>query len=374
MLYYFGGKFSPWTRGHFKVLDALCQKIADEGSWNKGDQIIIGLIDLPDLQHSGIAGHVLCSSEEYREELISSTLNYIYNKYWFTKDGINFVYQKKKCTYEFLKDYCKDHLLAPLEGNVTLVLGQDEYDDLVSSTKDHLVESFHLVDNVVPKWKYADELMEICKFFTYARDKDGTDISATKVREIFHRNPYTAYDEVKNYIFKSSFNLIKSNHCYWQYGFEDEYRRDETNALKKYDIEKFPRPSATVDMMIIDGSNNILLIRRKNFPYKGFWALPGGFLDINEDETLEEAASRELFEETDISFNFKRIHQFRTYSDMGTDPRGRIVDTVYVAKDKQWWPKAGDDACEFGWFKMSELPRMAFNHRQIIEDYLSTGK
>lgn len=373
MLYYFGGKFNPWTRAHFNVLDSLCKKIEDDKSWNsETDQILIGIVKLP--ANTEIKGHALCSSEEYREEMIQPSIRLLYKKYSFlesSKLDIRITYQNNPSTYEFLDEYCNKHEIADWINNVTLILGEDEYADLIKSAC-----------CASTSWKYADKLSKM-HIYTVPRESSNSIISSTKVREIFHRNPYTTYDEVKDYISKTTFDLIKSWHHYWQYGYEDEYRREENNALKNYDITKFPRPSATVDIIIIKNAekndetvdktpvDNVLLIRRKNFPYKGYWALPGGFLDINEDESLEEAASRELLEETDIIFKFEPIDQFRTYSNIGTDPRGRIVDTVYVAKDDKWWPKAGDDACEFGWFKITELPRMAFNHRQIIDDYLN---
>jgi len=376
MLYYFGGKFNPWTRAHFNILDSLLQQIEFDKSWScENDQILIGITTLP--KDTEIKGHMLCSSEEYREELIRPSINHFYKKYSFLKReklNISIVYQNNPSTYEFLQAYCITHSIVDWEHGTTLVLGEDEFLDLTNSTSDKIGTN-------KPKWKHADELSKF-SVFVVKRDSVGDKTSSSKVREIFHRNPYASYDDVKEYISKPVFDLIKSWHHYWQYGQEDEYRREENKAIKNYDITKFPRPSATVDMVIIKSANKVatedekcspdevLLIRRKNFPYKGFWALPGGFLDINEDESLEEAATRELMEETDISFNFKPIDQFRTYSNIGTDPRGRIVDTVYVAKDLNWWPKAGDDACEFGWFKMTELPRMAFNHRQIIDDLL----
>ena len=116
------------------------------------------------------------------------------------------------------------------------------------------------------------------------------------------------------------------------------------------------------------------MIRRRGHPYKGFWALPGGFLDMN-DRNLESAAKRELREEAlpDV-IGFDSV-QFKTYSDKGTDPRTRIVDVVFATR-LAWIDlnknKAGDDAAETHIFPVDELPRLGFNHGQIIREYFES--
>lgn len=380
MLYYFGGKFNPWTRGHYKVLDALCEHIQTSGCWKEGDQILIGVTEVRD--DTGIKGHHLCSSEEYRMDLIRPSLRELESKYSFLKEhpGMFLTFQDTPYTYEFLKGYCEKHCIETWKNNdITLVLGDDEFNDLCESSSSNKDEFGRSLTAAVKKWKYADELLRM-KAFVVKRVGISDIVSSTRVRDIFYRNPYTSYDDVKDYLSKSVFDNIKSWHYYWQQGYEDEYRKEETVYLKGYDAGKYPRPSATVDMIVVmqsiigKGSDKVLLIRRKNFPFKGFWALPGGFLDINDDLTLEEAAERELMEETEIHWQFKPCDQFRTYSDMGTDPRCRVVDTVYAVKGPDWYVKAGDDAAELDWFDIDKLPRMAFNHRQIIEDYLHSSK
>lgn len=370
MVYYFGGKFNPWTRGHEDVLSKLCEKIRSDHDWNPSDLIVIGVTKLKD--ESGVRGHQLCSSEEYRIMSIAPAVRRLQKAFPFTDGKIDIVCQTKDYTYEFLEEFMKKHKTVTEDWmkNITLVLGEDELIDLENSTTVKQKSGYKPVHTY---WMYADELSKL-PCFAYKRDNG---ISATKVREILHRNPYVSYDEVKQYIHKSTFDVIKSYHIYWQFGHEDEYRRVENNRMKEYDITKFPRPSATVDIMVIkhaehDPTDKILLIRRKNYPYLGFWALPGGFLDINEDESLEEAAQRELNEEAGIFFKFTRNNQFRTYSDMGVDPRGRIIDTVFVTVGDNWVAIAGDDASEVCWFNIDDLPRMAFNHRQIIEDYVQS--
>jgi 8-oxo-dGTP diphosphatase len=127
-------------------------------------------------------------------------------------------------------------------------------------------------------------------------------------------------------------------------------------------------PLLTVDMIIDPGGPGdprIILVRRKNPPYG--WALPGGFVDYG--ETVEEAAVREALEETGLQIELQR--QFHAYSDPSRDPRGHMVSVVFTARARGV-PKGGDDAAEARVFSVEDLPQdIVFDHREIIEDYLS---
>ena len=123
-------------------------------------------------------------------------------------------------------------------------------------------------------------------------------------------------------------------------------------------------PIPTVDI-IIELKGGVVLIKRKN-PPEG-WALPGGFVDYG--ETLEYAAAREAKEETGLDIEL--IRQFHTYSDPRRDPRHHTITTVYVAK-AQGTAIAGDDAKEAGVFRKEALPeKIAFDHKEILNDYFS---
>lgn len=127
----------------------------------------------------------------------------------------------------------------------------------------------------------------------------------------------------------------------------------------------------TVDVVLVKEENNIekiLLIKRKNDPFKDSWALPGGFVDENED--LEIAAKRELEEETCIKCT--KLKQVGAYGKPFRDPRSHVVSIAYkgvVAADTIG--KAADDAKELAWFAVNELPSLAFDHIDIITDALS---
>ena len=129
----------------------------------------------------------------------------------------------------------------------------------------------------------------------------------------------------------------------------------------------YPRPSVTADIAIFSNNNEnqqILLIRRGNNPFKGQWALPGGFIEM--DETLAAAAVRELKEETGLSI--PGLTQFRTYGDPGRDPRGRTISVVFYgfANPAKVKVAGGDDAADARWFSVDALPALAFDHEEIL--------
>jgi 8-oxo-dGTP diphosphatase len=129
---------------------------------------------------------------------------------------------------------------------------------------------------------------------------------------------------------------------------------------------EYPRPSVTVDIVIVtkEAKPCVLLIRRKHPPFEGQWALPGGFIDM--DESLEESARRELLEETGVRTG--KLVQLATFGDPGRDPRGRTISVVYLARvdPKQFKPRAADDAAEVAWFPLHRPPPLAFDHRAIL--------
>jgi 8-oxo-dGTP diphosphatase len=129
----------------------------------------------------------------------------------------------------------------------------------------------------------------------------------------------------------------------------------------------YPRPAVTADIIVLRKDNNlhfVLLIERKQSPFEGMWALPGGFLNM--DETLEEAALRELQEETGITGI--KLEQFYTFSKVNRDPRHRTITTVFIGyTDDHISPVAGDDAAKAQWFALDKLPQLAFDHGMVME-------
>jgi len=132
---------------------------------------------------------------------------------------------------------------------------------------------------------------------------------------------------------------------------------------------KYPRPALTVDAIVFTIINNqkyVLLIERGKEPFLGKWALPGGFVEM--DELLENACVRELQEETGLEV--EEMKQFRTYDEINRDPRHRTISVVYsVEVARQLEVKGSDDAAKAAWHSLSDLPELAFDHHRILSDF-----
>ena len=130
---------------------------------------------------------------------------------------------------------------------------------------------------------------------------------------------------------------------------------------------KYPRPAVTADCVVItkEAEPKVLLIQRGADPYKGCWAFPGGFMNM--DETTEQCAIRELEEETGLKVS--TIHQIGAYSKVDRDPRGRTITVAYLAIVDEPLAVCGqDDAAKAEWFPISSLPHLAFDHQDIMND------
>ena len=129
----------------------------------------------------------------------------------------------------------------------------------------------------------------------------------------------------------------------------------------------YPKPSVTVDVVIITLRGEelqVLLIKRDLAPHKGKWAVPGGFVHI--DESLESAARRELHEETGVADVY--LEQLYTFGDPGRDPRGRVISVAYIALvPAPLAVEAGSDAREARWWPLNKLPALAFDHDKILQ-------
>jgi 8-oxo-dGTP diphosphatase len=139
-------------------------------------------------------------------------------------------------------------------------------------------------------------------------------------------------------------------------------------------IYDWPRPMAAADAAVFGffaGKAKVLLVYRKYEPFKGKWALPGGFVNI--DEELEDAAARELAEETGLTgIHLEQIHAF---GNIGRDPRGRVITVTFmgIVIKGQKRIKAGDDAAKARWFDIGKLPKdLAFDHNEVVR--LAIGK
>ncbi len=155
---------------------------------------------------------------------------------------------------------------------------------------------------------------------------------------------------------------------------------DEKSFLASYKPKDYPRPAVAVDLVIltiVDAQLRVLLVKRKEHPFKDAWALPGGFLRVGESadaqgEDLEAAAKRELHEETGLSSDRIFLEQLYTFGKSGRDPRMRVVSVAYIAlvrPDLAPIVRAGGDVSRAQWFVIDGLKKveLAFDHRAVVQ-------
>jgi 8-oxo-dGTP diphosphatase len=150
--------------------------------------------------------------------------------------------------------------------------------------------------------------------------------------------------------------------------FESIVQHDQTSQVYQYE---HPRPAVAVDMILFafqQGHLTVLLIRRRNDPFKGRWALPGGF--VGETEDLYDAALRELKEETNVTNVY--LEQLYTFGQPGRDPRTRVISVAYFAllttgELARLQVHGVDDAGEARWWNIYQLPDLAFDHQRILD-------
>lgn len=344
MIYYYGGTFDPITKAH----EAIIRRIKKE--MRESDKLIIGIVQ---------------NDEKNYNVSVNDRLNMVKK----SLDANEIVIQDKR-TYAYLDAHYRGE-------KITICMGEDEWHAICSG-----------------KWVNWDLLLKCYEFLVFNREDKDDDIvlpaginpnvtflgaedtingiSSTAVREILFKNPECHYSDVRDYITHVVFRYIKDNELYFQNG--NDYNEKEKEFLKEYAVKKeknhWGEPSVTTDTVAYNG-DKILLIRRGNYPYKNYWALPGGFFEKT-DEDLNFGAQRELKEETGIDIDPKYFRQIKTYGH-NFDPRMKIVDVAFsvrVSKKDMDKVKGLDDACDARWFQIDELPKLAFHHEQIINDFL----
>lgn len=135
---------------------------------------------------------------------------------------------------------------------------------------------------------------------------------------------------------------------------------------KKY-CYKYPHPAITADSVVFAKENNetfVLLIQRKEEPYKGCWAFPGGFMNIYEEAEI--CAKRELFEETGIKIK-EKFFQIGAFTKVDRDPRERVITVAFMTLTKMQEVHGGDDAAIAKWFNIKQMPALAFDHADIFK-------
>lgn len=156
-----------------------------------------------------------------------------------------------------------------------------------------------------------------------------------------------------------------------QMGLHEDMHMAEAH-LRQQDAGKYEHPSVTVDVIMMSLRQRdlqVLLIKRRSWPFEGMWAIPGGFVPIN--ESLEEAAKRELQEKTGVQDVY--LEQLYTFGDIDRDPRTRVITVVYFAliDAERLQVRATSDGPDVGWFSVYDLPPLAFDHMKILDYALS---
>lgn len=354
MHYIFGSWFDPVTKAHESILKKI-QKDMDTG-----DKLIVCVTE----------------NDEKRNRTPVETRYAMVNEMLVAKKITATLVVQNQRMYDFLH---QDLFEGIKPEDITIVIGEDEYNDLTHG-----------------KWKYSAKLLAAYNFVVFTRHNtinttlpanveyyvlNEENVSSSAVREIFYKNPDCHYKDVQDHISRPIFKYIKDNTLYDQNPLN--YADIEKKFIADYKARGWGSFANTVDILATSG-DEVLLIRRKKPPYQNYWCTPGGFFDavdmidketgetIKADADLEHAAQRELREETQLDLPVEKFTQIKTYSHM-FDPRLRIVDTAFhvrvSASDKK---KAigSDDAKDAAWFKISNLPKMGFHHEQIVQDYL----
>ena len=168
--------------------------------------------------------------------------------------------------------------------------------------------------------------------------------------------------------------ILQGMGCFWDNAWQKSRNGQElcndssiqVDKMEEYKYHyKYPHPGVTTDNVIFgfDGKVvKVLLIERKFDPYKGCWAFPGGFLEMT--ESAEEGARRELMEETGLDTTF--VKQFHTFSTPDRDPRERVITIAYYSLVRMSEVKGMDDAAQAKWFSLDEVPKLAFDHEEML--------
>jgi 8-oxo-dGTP diphosphatase len=355
--YIYGGAFDPPTLAHCEIVKTIRTKL------RRDDELIILVSDNDEKQYV----------TPIEQRIAMAELAFVDGT---REDRIQYIRQP----HRMYQTITEDLGLNLDKDDVILCLGADQ--------------AIQLRDG---KWHHSDELITKCRFMLFNRSHGEIpmyfmtqgiadtvvvlpgnlcEVSSTACRNIMEKFPNAAVsmnelairDYVKNYI--ADMGLYHQNSRSYEANFEE--------FIKKYKIEKinhkWPEPSVTADILAYNWSEEVLLIRRKNYPFKNYWALPGGFFDLS-DPDIDATAARELREETSLDVSRSRLKQIKTYAHM-FDPRLRIVDVAFsivINEDEEQKIKAADDAADFKWWPLNNLPVLAFHHKQIIEDFLRSN-
>jgi nicotinamide-nucleotide adenylyltransferase len=268
----------------------------------------------------------------------------------------------------------------------TAQIGHTSYNPFTSDEREKMIRKsvglkkpYYVVKindiNDYPKWvSYVESL---CPKF------DVIYAGNTIVKELFEEKGYEVRSPRENYICATEIRQLMLINGNWKdyvpKGTIDVIDDiDGVGRLRSVNSQHI-NPGVTSDIIVNYLNKGIVFIKRKHEPYKGCWALPGGFMNAGQ-EPIEITATREIGEEISLDLKVNQLNLLGVYSNPGRDPRGPTVSVVYYVdinrKDElNGELKAADDAAEFGIFKLNEIPKtLAFDHNKIMEDYFKLKK
>lgn len=375
-LYIYGGAFDPVTIGHETIILRMMTEFVDPDptacmlilvSNNDTKQYCESVETRISMMYDALASSGVSTEKiavKQQNERTAATMRKIMNREWAE---VNMFIDNVE-TMPTIPD-----ITARSDVRIHLVVGIDEWFSLAINKE--WVDSDWILKNA--RLVIVSRDGKSLKDFPVGPNADWTFVNfgapnteSNKIRKEMLANPMSSPLGISPLVMYH----IRDAHLYGQ---EDpaNYAEDEKLSLADYDPAKYPRPSVTATVAIYDPcSHRILIVRRKDFPYRNYWALPGGFAE--KGEPIETVAVRETKEETGLDISQSDVKVLKVF--LPDDPRAKINPNVWfydvallvMVDDSKCKPIAGDDAVDVKWVYIHEARKMnlAFHHNKIIDE------
>lgn len=374
-LYIYGGAFDPVTIGHETIILRMMTDFVELDpnacmlilvSNNDTKQYCESVDDRINMMYDALASSGVSTEKiavKQQNERTAATMRKIINREWAE---VNM----------FIDNVETTHLTARSDVRIHLVVGIDEWISLAINKEwvdsDWILKNAKLVVVTRDGKSLKDFPVEPNANWTFV-NFGAPNTESSKIRKNMLANPMSSPMGISPLVMFH----IRNSHLYGQ---EDpaNYAEDEKLSLANYDPANYPRPSVTATVAIYDPcSHRILIVRRKDFPYRNYWALPGGFAE--KGEPIETVAVRETKEETGLDISPSDVKVLKVF--IPDDPRAKINPNVWfydvallvTVDDTECKPIAGDDAVDVKWVYLHEAHTMnlAFHHHKIIDEIVN---
>jgi len=386
-LYIYGGAFDPVTIGHETIILRMMTEFVDPDpnacmlvlvSNNDTKQYCENVDNRISMMYDALASSGVSTEKiavKQQNERTAATMCKIMNREWAE---VNMFIDNVEKANMFIDNVetmpaVTPDLTARRDVRIHLVIGIDEWVSLAINKEwvesDWILKNANLVVVTRDGKSLKDFPVELNANWTFV-NFGAPNTESSKIRKEMLANPMSSPRGISPLVMYH----IRDAHLYGQ---EDpaNYTEDEKLSLANYDPAKYPRPSVTATVAIYDPcSHRILIVRRKDFPYRNYWALPGGFAE--KGEPIETVAVRETKEETGLDISQSDVKVLKVF--LPDDPRAKINPNVWfydvallvTVDDNMCKPIAGDDAVDAKWVHINEARNMnlAFHHNKIIEE------